>query len=187
MAHQRSVASPTVWLGQTYEPFNGGELWVGRHSADKDVLIFDPTAADPCADPLAFYSLAQHRTRTFPRVVVDQKIRALTDDDARARAESEYADRLQNEAAHQLERDQKRSERAADQRQSVLDAHRRYLEEIGVAYSGVRENAPARRRRSRCHRCGISLDNFADAVCDVCGGVLCSCGACACRPAEPAH
>ena len=53
---------------------------------------------------------------------------------------------------------------------------------LGLEYKGERETEPNHKtgRRTKCHSCGIPLDDFASAVCGICDGVLCSCGACAC-------
>ena len=170
------------------EPFGDGQIWFGEHTADGDVLVFDPAESDPHADVLSLYSLAQHRTRSFPRATVIARIRPMTDELARARAEKEYAQRGARRAAHEQAQTEADAERADRQRDGVVAAHARYIEAIGAQYQGVRETADVPKggrrgggRRTKCHVCGIGLDDFAGAVCLTCEGVLCSCGACGCK------
>lgn len=165
------------------EALLGGDgLWVGRHAADADILVFDPAEADPAAERLSFYSLTHHRLRTFPRAVVANQIREITDEAGAEQAKRAYEDRLARRVADEAQQEAERVERLERQRQSVLELHRRFLGELGIEYRGVRDTAKegARRRRTRCHTCGISLDDFAGSVCVACDGVLCSCGACSC-------
>lgn len=174
-----------VWLGREafrQEAFAGGGLWIGRHAVDRDILVFDPAEAAGAGEVIALYSLTQHRTRSFPRAAVADHIRVVTDAETRSRAESEYARRAELRAAHRAEQAAERASRLQEQRQGVLDAHRRYLEALGLAYEGERETGGDHRpgRRTKCHRCGIALDDFVGMVCTLCEGVLCSCGACAC-------
>jgi hypothetical protein len=184
MLNQKRGISKDVWLDPAPAPreaFNDGNLWVGRHSADQDILVFDPSEVDPFADPISFYSLGQHRIRTFPRTIVLQRIHVLTEDIGAARAHKDYARRTELRSAQQEALAADRSERDEQQRQGVIEAHRRYVEALGITYGGVQDDADRRRgRRTRCQACGISLDDFAGAACAVCAGVLCSCGACAC-------
>ncbi|MBA4159299.1 MAG: hypothetical protein H0X65_17765, partial [Gemmatimonadetes bacterium] len=53
MATSRQATDPAEgWLGEQDKGFNGGDLWIGRHSVDGDVLVFDPTETDPTASNL---------------------------------------------------------------------------------------------------------------------------------------
>lgn len=172
------------WLGAdgSADPLGAGEMWVGHHEADDDVLVYDPAEAGSRSDVVSFYSLAKHRRRSFPRAMIGTKITPVTDAKSSARALEAYARRAELEAERDGEREADRSAQAEQLRESVIEAHQRYLEGLGIDYEGVERTDGNRKsgRRTKCPACGIALDDFAHAVCGVCGGVLCSCGACAC-------
>jgi hypothetical protein len=185
MKQSKSPAGPPVWLGQEAEQnpmFADGKLWIGQHASDQDILVFDPAEADPSAEVLSLYSLTQHRTRSFRRETVIQKIHPLTDELACARATKEYTQRGASRANHEQELAAARTAHGEHQRDGVIAAHRRYVEGLGLEYQGVRDT-PANYKGGRspkCHTCAIPLDDFAGSVCAICGVVLCSCGSCAC-------
>jgi hypothetical protein len=188
MTRQKSVTDSPVWLepgGGGSGAFGGGDLWIGQHAEDLDILVFDPAEADPHADILSLYSLTQHRTRRFPRATVLHRVHELADELGSARARKDYATRAPLRAAHVQTLAAERTARMDRQRDGVVDAHRRYVEQLGVAYQGVRETAEGRRgrQRTKCPSCALALDDFAGKACAACEGVLCSCGACACRSA----
>lgn len=195
MATRAQGKRSEVWIGNDSPAeaeadgwFNGGRTWIGRHSADGDVLVFDPTVCDPAASNLSFFSLTELRQRRFPRAVVEQKIHEVTDAAEHADATERYGQWPALKAAHERERDAARAEVAERQKRGVIELHREFLEERGIAYEGVRETGSgqgaSKRRRTKCHSCGIGLDDFAGSECVACGIVLCSCGACGCtRPA----
>lgn len=162
--------------------FGGGKLWVGKHTADDDILVFDPAECDADGAFLSFYSLTQYRRRTFPRAVALAKIRPLEDQVGSARAEKDYLRRESLEAEHGARLEDADTERAQQQKDAVIAAHRRHLEAHGIEYQGVGDTAVEGRkgRRTKCHACGIALDDFVSTACGVCHGVLCSCGACGC-------
>jgi hypothetical protein len=168
--------------GDTKGALEGGKLWIGRHTADEDILVFDPAETDAGGAYLSFYSLTQYRRRTFPRAVVLEKIVPLDDDVGSARAEKDYQRRATLKAEHGAKQESADSERAQQQKHAVIEAHRRHLEAHGIEYQGVGDTAVEGRkgRRTKCHACGIALDDFAASACGVCHGVLCSCGACGC-------
>ena len=163
-------------------------LWVGQHSADSDLLIFDPALADPTADRLSFYSLSQHRVRIFPRAVAEERIREVTDAKGAAQALRTYKERDARRAEHIDEQNAERAERDERQREAVLRRHQLYLASIGRPYEGVRSTSVEGkvRRRTSCKVCGIALDDFAHTACNACESVLCSCGACSCKSAAVA-
>ena len=162
--------------------FNLGKMWIGRHSADQDVLVFDPEVSDPDATNLSFYSLSQFRTRTFPRAVAEQKIAEITEKKARAEAQAQYEQRTERKAARENEKSVAREERTGRHREHAVEAHRRYVTNLGIEYAGVKDTTgqEIRPRRSRCGVCGIAVDNFVGAACLACNDLLCSCGACNC-------
>lgn len=162
--------------------FNSGKMWIGRHSADQDVLVFDPEVSDPDATNLSFYSLSQFRTRTFPRAIAEQKIAEITEKKARAEAQAQYEQRSARKAAHDSEQSEAREGRAGRHREHAVEAHRRYVTNLGIEYAGVKDTTgqEIRPRRSRCGICGIAVDNFVGAACLACNDLLCSCGACNC-------
>jgi hypothetical protein len=157
-------------------------IWIGRHAVDDDVLVFDPAETDPASAFVSFYSLTQYRRRSFPRAVVREKIVPLDDEVGVARAEKDYLRRADLEAENGARRETADSERLQQQRDAAIVAHRRHLELHGIEHQGVVDTADVTRksRRTRCHACGIALDDFAGVCCSVCQGVLCSCGACGC-------
>ena len=162
--------------------FNSGKMWIGRHSADQDVLVFDPEVSDPDATNLSFYSLSQFRTRTFPRAIAEQKIAEITEKKARAEAQAQYEQRTARKAAHDSEQSVAREGRTGKHREHAVEAHKRYVTNLGIEYLGVKDTTgqEIRPRRSRCGICGIAVDNFVGAACLACNDLLCSCGACNC-------
>lgn len=179
-----SGATP-AWLGPEgplADSLGSQGLWVGKHSGDDDLLVFDPAEADSRGDVISFYSLAKHRRRSFPREVVSERIKPLTDEVSSARALKDYARRAVLQAERRGAREADRTAHAEQQRQAVIEAHRHFVEALGVEYAGVERTDGNRKsgRRTKCPSCGIPLDDFAHAACSACGGVLCSCGACAC-------
>lgn len=188
MTMRKSTTDSPVWLGsmgEVGEAFGGGDLWIGQHAEDDDILVFDPSEADPHADILALYSLTQHRTRRFPRATVLHRVHELDDELGCARARKDYATRAPLRAAHVETLAAERTARIDRQRDGVVGSHRRYVEQLGVPYKGVRETAEGRRgrQRTKCPSCSLALDDFAGKACMACDGVLCSCGACACKSA----
>jgi hypothetical protein len=185
MARQRSKPAAPVWLGLESGDGDGmgaGKLWVGQHATDQDILILDPSVTDPSGEVLSLYSLTQHRTRSFSRETVLERITGLTDEVATARAKRAYAERDAHRADHMNALDEAQTERRARQRDGLIAAHRRYVEGLGLTYQGIQDTATTRRtgRATKCHACGIPLDDFAGAACAICAGLLCSCAACAC-------
>jgi hypothetical protein len=177
-----------AWLGQeevSSAAFNGDGLWVGQHSGDEDLLVFDPAEGDATAKVISFYSLAKHRRRSFPRAAVGTRIKPVTDEVSNARALKDYARRATLQAERDGAREADRSAHAEQQREAVIEAHRRFVEAHGITYKGVERTDGNRKsgRRTKCGSCGIPLDDFAHAACSACDGVLCSCGACACGAA----
>jgi hypothetical protein len=166
------------WAGAV----DGGKLWIGQHSADLDILVLDPVECDPNGAVLTLYSLTQHRMRTFPRTVVNQKILPLDDEIAEARARKDYARRSALREEHESTMVEERTKRKEVVRGAILEAHRRYVEGLGLPYQGAVDDAPDRKpgRAVRCHSCGIWLDDFVGASCATCSAGLCSCGACSC-------
>jgi hypothetical protein len=61
----------------------------------------------------------------------------------------------------------------------VIAAHRAFLEQTGIAYSGTRQTSRAR-RLAHCYNCKERLDNAIDTECNRCQWIVCSCGACGC-------
>lgn len=183
-----------AWLGNVADAdagFNGGKMWIGKHTADGDILVFDPEVSDPTATNVELFSLTHLRHKRFSREVVAAKIQEVTDAKARASAAEEYGRRMELREERERERGVAQDQAAVRRRQGVIDRHREFMEERGLSYEGVRDTgtgkaAPgSKRRRTKCHACGIALDDFASSECLACGGVLCSCGACGC--AAPAR
>ncbi|HEX2191088.1 MAG TPA: hypothetical protein VHG51_19425 [Longimicrobiaceae bacterium] len=189
MATKTDAKRNEAWIGNEADGgdgFNGGRMWIGRHTADGDTLVFDPEVSDPTAANVALFSLSQLRTKVFPRATVAAKIEQVTDGAELARIEEEYRRWPELREERERERAASREEAAQRQRDAAVERHREFLEERGIAYEGVHDTATgkrpgtSRRRRTKCHACGIALDDFAAAECMVCAGVLCSCGACGC-------
>ncbi len=189
MATRVNAERSQAWIGDDAdggEAFAGGRMWIGRHTADGDILVFDPEVSDPAATNVSLFSLSQLRHKLFSRAVVETKIDEVTDEEQHARAIEDYRKWPVLKEERERERVAAQAEAAQRLRQGTLDRHREFMEERGVPYEGVvgttdgRKSGGARRRRTRCHACGIALDDFASAECRVCNGVLCSCGACGC-------
>lgn len=169
-----------------------GELWFGRHTGDGDILVLDPQRSNSASSNITFFSLTELRTRCFPPSVVSDRIQEISDPEQRALAEGRYREAAL--LAEQRERERKDAALEAHERlkERILEMHRAYLENRGLTYQGVQESSlrvtgvGARRRTASCHQCGIRLDDFVQARCKGCYAVLCSCGACGCRPREDA-
>jgi hypothetical protein len=184
---ERSKASPppAAWLGQPEEDgraTRNGRIWVGRHTGDEDILVFDPAESESTAAVIELYSLTQHRARRFPIDTVRQRIEPISDQSAEAQAKKRYARRAELRAAHEESLAVAAEERRSRQRDAVVDAHRRFVDALGLEYQGVKESKPTRAVRTtpKCAACGIALDDFAGASCAICSRMLCSCGACGC-------
>jgi hypothetical protein len=168
---------------------SSGTVWIGRHAADGDTLVLDPARFSSASSLVSFFSLTQFRPRAFPRTVVQSQIREITDPEQRALAREQYANWPARKAERDRSREQASREVFALQRERIVEMHRRFVQDRGVAYQGIQDSSASssRRRRSSCGRCGIPLDDFVVARCVACGTVLCSCGACACAsPHGPA-
>ncbi|MEX2583607.1 MAG: hypothetical protein WD766_10045 [Gemmatimonadota bacterium] len=181
MAHVKSAAV-TADESEANEPFGGGKLWIGQHSADKALLVFDPAEADPRADVLGFYNLTQHRHCSFPRATALQKIKPVTDKGKIAKASEGYAARMALREEHEQSLAEASTERRERQRKILISKHRTYVQALGLTYGGIRGSDEGKRAAgsSRCDDCGIPLDDFLESVCELCSRVLCSCGACGC-------
>ena len=180
-------------MDSSFDP-NGGKVWIGRHSADGDTLVYDPSQGESGSSYVSLFSLTQFRPRTFPRRVVEEKIVPVTDASEQAEALERYRSWPSLKAEVERESQTEREAGAGRTRESILAHHKAYLESRGIPYRGVRDSsaaapagAPAKRARTVCGNCGIRLDDFVGVRCEGCSGVLCSCGACACvgtpRPA----
>jgi hypothetical protein len=162
--------------------FGGGSLWIGQHSADQDILVFDPAESDSAAEILSLYSLTQHRVRRFPRAMALKSIKPLKDEIAFARAKKDYSQRASLRTAHEEAQTEAQAQRMDQVRENIVSAHRRYIEALGLSYEGVKPVEPGAKpgRVTKCHACGILLDGFVSATCGICSRAICSCGGCAC-------
>lgn len=193
MPHPTSTESPRtapVADADTSLPFDGSALWIGQHAVDGDILVFDPAESDATATRLAFYSLTQYRLRTFPRSIVSEHIRPVTEEARVQEIVRDYEQRETLRTAHTEQQQRERSAVAADQlerqRAHILELHREYVRHWEVEYAGVQDSSEARTRRRllSCRECGIALDDMLGLACNACNGVLCSCGACSCGRAK---
>jgi hypothetical protein len=172
---------------------NGDDaLRFARHTVDGDTLVFDPALFPAGPANVTFFSLTQFRPRSFPHSVVETRIDEVVDPEQCARAAARYLEWPELKLAHEQEAEGERQARAVRQRERILEAHRRFVEEGGRSYEGVQDSAVAvtggskRRTRAACPRCSTPVDDFAGTRCMGCKAVLCSCGACACvRAAAP--
>lgn len=163
------------------ETSDSDELWIGEHAVDGDILVLDPDTAEADGRLVSYYSLSQLRWRAFPARFAEEKIRKVTDEIRVARARKDYGRRSELEAEQGRAQVEARADLAERQREQVIRLHEKYMEQLGIPYEGAVESPEGRRsRRSKCHACGIGLDDFVNRVCGVCAEVLCSCGACAC-------
>jgi hypothetical protein len=168
--------------GEPHDALGGGKLWVGQHAGDKDILVLDPAESDPTADVLVLYSLTHHRTRRFPRATVLSRISEVTDKKAHAQALKEYARRDSLRGDHERTLEAERAARMDSLRAGMVAAHEQFIAALGLPYQGVNKTATPSRsgRLTKCHMCGLDLDDFVGVSCGICSAVLCSCGACAC-------
>jgi hypothetical protein len=61
----------------------------------------------------------------------------------------------------------------------IREAHRRFVENLGIPYSGTSTSSRTR-RITHCYSCKSHLDNAIDTECNTCQWIVCSCGACGC-------
>lgn len=163
------------------KPAKSSTLWIGEHTTDGDVLVLDESAGAPAGGRISYYSLTQCRWRVFPAAVAASKIQQITDEIRVARARKEYGRRAELEAEQEQARVAARADVADRQREQVIRLHEKYMAAHGMDHEGVRETpSDHKSRRSRCHACGIALDDFVGRACIKCNEVLCSCGACGC-------
>lgn len=184
---QLEEGGQSIWLGNDATGAGPGVslgegLWVGQHAGDGDILVYDPEESDASSEVIGFYSLSKHRHRRFPRTLIGDTIVEVTDESESARALEDYERRGKLRAKQQDQQEADRSQQAEELREAVISAHKVFLEGLGIEYQGVERTDGNRKsgRRTKCPNCGIALDDFAHAVCGVCNGVLCSCGACVC-------
>jgi len=164
------------------ETIGVGTLWIGRHASDQDILVLDPSETDAAAEVLSLYSLTEHRTRRFPRNLVLEKIHPLEDELALSRAKKDYARRSTLREAHVEALEAERNQRFEQVRDGVIVQHQTFVETLGLTYKGVVRNGsdPRPARVTKCHTCGIVLDDFVGVSCAICSGLVCSCGGCTC-------
>jgi hypothetical protein len=102
---------------------------------------------------------------------------ALTEEDRREALEKAY-DVMARKKAFRLRADwETRFNRAPIE--APIEAHKKFLADLGIEYQGVRE-ATNQTRVTHCWRCHSHLDNRVDVECAACGWILCPCGACGC-------
>jgi hypothetical protein len=75
----------------------------------------------------------------------------------------------------ELERRQRQAEREA-----IIEAHRRFLEQRSLPAQQVRLPSGRVRRVTHCYHCKHHLDSAVDVECAACGWIVCRCGACGC-------
>jgi hypothetical protein len=72
-------------------------------------------------------------------------------------------------------------QRARDvQKLRALEAHKKYINDLGIEYPGVRAASSKTHRVTYCWKCTSHLDNSVDSECNRCRGIFCYCGACLC-------
>ena len=163
-------------------PFSLGLLAVLLFATDTGVAQQEPL---PPATPeeLGFSPVHLERaTMLLNQFIAEQKIAEITEKKARAEAQAQYEQRTERKAAHDSEQSVAREGRTGKHREHAVEAHRRYVTNLGIEYLGVKDTTgqEIRPRRSRCGICGIAVDNFVGAACLACNDLLCSCGACNC-------
>lgn len=67
----------------------------------------------------------------------------------------------------------------------IREAHRHFVENLGIPYSGTSTSSRAR-RITHCYSCKNNLDNAIDTECNACHWIVCSCGACGCGYSDAA-
>jgi hypothetical protein len=66
------------------------------------------------------------------------------------------------------------------ERQSIVEAHKRFLEQRGLPAQNTRLPTGRIHRVTHCYSCKNHLDNAVDIECAACGWIVCRCGACGC-------
>jgi hypothetical protein len=66
------------------------------------------------------------------------------------------------------------------ERQAIIEAHRRFLEQRSLPARQVRLPSGRVHRVTHCYNCKHHLDNAVELECAACGWIVCRCGACGC-------
>ena len=69
------------------------------------------------------------------------------------------------------------------QKKAVISAHKAYLKKHRIGHKGTRLGF-TKRAEPECFECKRSNDGSIDLECNICGWVICSCGACGCGLAK---
>jgi hypothetical protein len=69
------------------------------------------------------------------------------------------------------------------QKKAVISAHKAFLKKLRIGHKGTRIGF-AKRIEPECHHCKQSNGGSIDLECNICGWVICACGACGCALAK---
>ena len=59
--------------------------------------------------------------------------------------------------------------------------HKKLLHSLGIKYLGISyPHTTKKERATHCYSCKKELNNIIDIECNVCGWIICNCGACGC-------
>lgn len=159
------------------------KLWIGRHAADEDILVFDPALDQPPSGNVTFFSLTQFRTRSFAPKVAKERIRGITDAKEFSAAKRTYTRWPELKAKQDGVDSRARTEALELRRSAMLQRHEAYLAtlpELAEAAVTKTGRATKRRRITNCLVCQRILETGMDLTCDRCSQRICTCGACAC-------
>jgi hypothetical protein len=159
------------------------KLWIGRHAADEDILVFDPALDQPASGNVTFFSLTQFRPRSFAPKVAKERIRGITDAKEFSAAKKTYTRWPELKAKQEGVDSRTRTEALELRRSAMLQRHEAYLASLGelAEIPLTKAGRPAKRRRIiNCLVCQRVLETGMDLSCERCSQSICTCGACAC-------
>lgn len=68
-------------------------------------------------------------------------------------------------------------------RKTIVNAHKAFLKKLHIGHKGTRIGF-LKRSEPTCYQCSNPADGSIDLECNICGWVICSCGACGCGLAK---
>lgn len=169
-------------MNPKFEP-GSKEMWIGRHSADQDTLIFDPAAAPPGSRNVTFFSLTHLRTRSFTPAAAQDMIQGITDPKEVSEAKRTYKRWPELKAKQDEAAGVARSEAIEQRRADAIERHQAFLATLPAVSpeAGPKPAKPTKRRRAaNCSVCRRALDTGLNLECAACTQPICTCGACAC-------
>ena len=165
-----------------YSAASANKMWIGRHSADSDILVFDPALAQPQSGNVMLFSLDHLRPRSFTPAAAETLIDGITDPKEIASAKRAYRKWPERKAERDEAARQARADAVEERRRAISERHSAFLATLPSARGEAVEKArgSAKRRVANCPACNRVLATGMNLQCDACAQRICTCGACSC-------